>query len=160
MTLVVGRMRHILVIFLLLGSAIASGQRRAPDPPAGPVPACPVLPGVTNVRIIGQAGPDFWLCTATHIGSGKKLFDVYVGNHPPGFGPGTRFGGTTAAHGKTLVWFVTPAGGRDKSTVWQTFLPTGDVRLSVMVVSFTTTGPAEVALDRMTPLIAHLQVGH
>ena len=153
-------MRHLLVVFLLLSSAAAFGQRRVPDPPAGPAPACPALPGVANVQITGEAGPDFWTCAATHIGSGKRLFDVYVGNHSPKFGPSTRFGGATFAGSKAFVWFVTPTGGWDQPRIWQTFLPTGDVRLSVMVVSFATTGPAELHLDRITPLIAHLQVGH
>ena len=153
-------MKHIFAICLLLYSAVALTQRRVPDPPSGPTPACPVLPGVANVQINGEAGPDFWTCTVTHVGSGTKLFDVYVGNHPPRFGSGSRYGGSTFARGKALVWFVTPTGGWDKPRIWQTFLPTGDVRLSVMVVSLSQAGPAELDLDRITPLIAHLQVGH
>lgn len=151
-------MRHVVAIGLLLCSALVLAQRLAPGPPTGRTPGCPVLPGVTNVRITGDAGPDFRICTATHRGSGKTLFNVYVGNHPPRFAPGTRYGGVSAARGTALVWFFTPTGGWDKPRVWQTFLPTGDERLSIMVVSFAKTGPAE--LDRITPLIAHLRAGH
>ena len=151
-------MSHIVAIFFLLCSVAALAQHRIPDPPSGPTPACPILPGVTNVQITGDPGPDFWTCTATHLSSGKKLFDVYVGNHPPRFTSGSRYGGSSFARGRALVWFVTPTGGWDKPRIWQTFLPTGDERLSIMVVSFTKTGPAE--LDRITPLIAHLRVGH
>jgi hypothetical protein len=122
-------MRHLLAIALLgwlsATSAPASAQSNIVDVPAGPMPACPELPGVTNVRISGDPGPDFWSCTATHVPSGKKLFDIYVGNHPARPKLGYRFVGYTFFGEKSLVWFAQPTGDRSSPVTWQTYLPTG-----------------------------------
>lgn len=59
---------------------------------------------------------------------------------------------------KTLAWFVTPTGRWDKPRLWQTFIPTGDFRLSVMVVTFRTSSPD--GPRNISPLIARLRVGH
>ena len=155
-------MRHILAIALLAGlsftPAPANAQSKIVNVPIGPTPACPALPGVTNVIISGVPGPDFWSCTATHVQSGRRLFDIYVGNHPARPGPGYRFAGYTYFGDKSLVWFAQPTGDRSSPVTWQTYLPTGDLRMSVMVVSLERTGFFD--LEEITPLIAHLKIGY
>ena len=146
------------VTFLAACGSPSTGSSKLGFDPSKPAPACPTLPGVSNVRISGQPGPDFWTCSAIHTPSGKQLFHVYVGNHPNPPKPGFRYGATTGTGDKTLVWFVTPTGGWDKPRFWQTFIPTGDDRLSIMVVTFGTTGL--ITPDKISPLIAHLRVGH
>ena len=120
----------------------------------GKLPGCPTLPGVGSVRITAKDGPDFRFCKATHAKTGKPLFEVYVGEHPPNPERGLRYGGTTAADRKTLVWFTTPTGGWGTPRIWYTYLPTGSPRGTVMVVTIVTHRAGD--LERITPLIAHL----
>ena len=155
-------MRHLFAGLMLISLAAcgspATGSYGLPFDPSKPAPACPTLPGVDNVRISGKPGPDFWTCVATHVPSGKPLFHIYVGNHPADSGPGFQYGGTTGHGNKTVVWFVTPTGGWDKPRLWQTFVPTGDFRLSILVVTLSATGPS--APEDISPLVARLHVGY
>ena len=143
-----------------LGLSLVACSQTTPEPfdfskaGKGVLPGCPVLPGVDTVRITGEDGPDFRFCKATHTKTGKVLFEVYVGEHPANPEQGLRYGGTTAAHGKTLIWFNTPTGGWGTPRIWRTYLPTGSPRCTVMVVTLVTRRPGE--LERITPLIAHL----
>lgn len=106
------------------------------------------------MEVIRRNGPDFRLCEYKHANTGKVLFEVYVGDHP-GELKGLRYGGTTRANGKDLVWFNTPTGGWGKPRVWHTFLPTGSPRGTVMVVTLTTHAPGQ--LQVFSRLISHLQ---
>ena len=147
------------IVAFVVGLFLAACNR-APEPfnfskeGIGVLPGCPALPGVDSVRITGEDGPDFRFCKATHVKTGKVLFEVYVGEHPANPERGLRYGGTTAAHGKTLIWFNTPTGGWGAPRIWHTYLPTGSPRGTVMVVTLVTHLPGD--LEGITPLIAHL----
>jgi hypothetical protein len=120
----------------------------------GTLAGCPVLPGVDTIEIIQRDGPDFRVCTYEHRRTGRTLFEVYIGEHPNN-PVGLRYGGTTRANGKDLVWFNTPTGGWGTPRIWHTYLATGSPRGTVMVVTFTTYAPDQ--LKTFATLVAHLQ---
>ena len=155
-------MRHISVA--LVASCLVSCSPTAQQPfdfskaDIGVQPGCPTLPGVRNVTISKRSGIDFHICEAIHSPTGKPVFEVYVGEHPPSPDSGLKYGGTTTSNGKTLVWFNTrTTGGWGSPRIWHTYLPTGSPRGTVMVVTLITRSPGE--LDRIAPLIGHLAPG-
>ena len=153
-----GRMKEFSVtgLFLLLAACSQSSS-----PPfdlshtdRGVLAGCPVLPGVGSVAVTRRDGVDFRLCTYTDKNTGRALFDVYVGEHPPN-PDGLRYAATTRTNDKDLVWFYTPTGGWGSPRSWYTYLPTGSPRGTVMVVSFTTHRRGQ--FEALSALVAYLQ---
>ncbi|WP_226469907.1 hypothetical protein [Luteimonas panaciterrae] len=127
-----------------------------PFDPNAPELGCPTLPSEFDISITGKEGIDFWSCYAINNKTGKQAFHVYVGNHPD-VPDNLRYTGTTSTVHGSLSWFRPPMAVKSSPwdpKPWITFIPTGDLRMSVMVVTFTAT-PQD--LPRIADTIAQLR---
>jgi hypothetical protein len=153
-------MKRILTLLVLVAAvgcqAEAPPDHRKARGPDAPAPECPMLPRELGISMVGQRGPDFWTCIATADATKQALFRVYVGNFPALPGSLGYGGTTTTAHG-SLVWFrpMPEAQSRPgEPTPWITFIPTGDRRRSVMMVSLTAR-PGDIS--RQADIVAQLR---
>lgn len=140
-------MRRILAALMLLSGCsvevpneptVATGSVH-PSKQLG-IPECPTLPPELPITITGRWGIDALLCEAISNSSREKLFQVYVGAHPD-TSESLRYGETTNARGRGLVWFHGPNCQALRPCKWKTFLPTGDGETPVMMITFTSSNP-------------------